>query len=54
MSDQLVDGRRFRILTVLDNYTRECLALRLVEERERPDYIQGDNGSLGLASQCPY
>lgn len=60
MSDQLVDGRRFRILTVLDVYTRECLALvagqrfrgadvanilsRLVEERERPEYIHCDNG----------
>ena len=60
MSDQLVDGHRFRILTVLDVYTRECLALiagqsfrgvdvanilsSLVEERERPDYIHCDNG----------
>ena len=60
MSDQLVDGRRFRILTVLDVYTRECLALvagqsfrgadvvnilrNIVEERERPDYIQCDCG----------
>ena len=27
MSDQLTDGRRFRILTVVDDCTRECLAL---------------------------
>lgn len=27
MSDQMTDGRRFRILTVIDNCTRECLAL---------------------------
>ena len=27
MSDQLADGRRFRILTVVDDCTRECLAL---------------------------
>ena len=27
VSDQLTDGRRFRILTVIDNCTRECLAL---------------------------
>jgi putative transposase len=26
-SDQLTDGRRFRILTVVDDFTRECLAL---------------------------
>ena len=27
VSDQLTDGRRFRILEVIDNCTRECLAL---------------------------
>ena len=27
ISDQLTDGRRFRTLTVVDNCTRECLAL---------------------------
>ena len=27
VSDQTADGRRFRILTVVDNCTRECLAL---------------------------
>lgn len=32
VSDQMTDGRRFRILTVIDNCTRECLAL--VADRE--------------------
>lgn len=27
MSDQLTDGRSFRVLTVIDDCTRECLAL---------------------------
>ncbi len=27
VSDQLTGGRRFRVLTVVDNCTRECLAL---------------------------
>jgi hypothetical protein len=27
MSEQLTDGRRYRILTVVDDYTRECLPL---------------------------
>ena len=27
VSDQLTDGRRFRILTIVDDCTRECLAL---------------------------
>lgn len=26
MSDMLVDGRRFRILCVIDDFSRECLA----------------------------
>ena len=27
VSDQFTDGRRFRVLTVVDDCTRECLAL---------------------------
>jgi len=29
MVDSLADGRRFRIFTLVDNYTRECLALEV-------------------------
>ena len=61
VSDQFTDGRRFRILTVVDDCTRECLTLvadtslsggrvareldRLVAERGRPNMIVSDNGS---------
>jgi putative transposase len=61
VSDQLTDGRRFRILTVVDDCTRECLALvadtslsgarvaraldRLTIERGRPKMVVSDNGS---------
>jgi len=61
VSDQLTDGRRFRILTVVDDCTRECLALvadtslsgtrvareldRLLMERGRPKMVVSDNGS---------
>jgi putative transposase len=61
VSDQLTDGRRFRILTVVDDCTRECLALvadtslsgtrvvreldRLVIERGKPKMVVSDNGS---------
>ncbi|RWH74829.1 MAG: IS3 family transposase [Mesorhizobium sp.] len=61
VSDQLTDGRRFRILAVVDDCTRECLALivdtslsgmrvareldRLITERGRPQMIVSDNGS---------
>ncbi len=27
MTDQLYDGSRFRALTVVDNYSRKCLAI---------------------------
>jgi len=61
VSDQLTDGRRFRILTVVDDCTRECLALvadtslsgtrvareldRLMRERGKPKMVVSDNGS---------
>ena len=61
VSDQMTDGRRFRILTVIDNCTRECLALvadtslsgrrvareldAIIHQRGRPDTIVSDNGT---------
>ena len=59
--DQLLDGRRFRILTVVDDCTRECLALvadtslsgmrvareldQLMSLRGKPAMIVSDNGT---------
>nr|WP_132003799.1 IS3 family transposase [Camelimonas lactis] len=61
VSDQLTDGRRFRVLTIVDDCTRECLALvadtslsraRVAREldaltgaRGKPAMIVSDNGS---------
>ncbi len=61
VSDQLLDGRRFRVLAVVDDCTRECLTLvadtslsgvrvareldRLVLERGKPRTIVSDNGT---------
>ncbi|MGY4568077.1 hypothetical protein ACVWY5_001147 [Bradyrhizobium sp. USDA 3256] len=61
VSDQLTDGRRFRILTVVDDCTRECLALvadtslsgtrvareldRLTNERGKPRMVVSDDGT---------
>ncbi|MFC3725777.1 IS3 family transposase [Neoaquamicrobium sediminum] len=61
VSDQLTDGRRFRVLTVVDDCTRECLALiadsslsgtrvareleTLMSGRGRPAMIESDNGT---------
>jgi putative transposase len=60
MSDQLFDGRPFRLLTVIDGHTREALATvpstsfrayqvvevlgRLAAERGRPKSLRVDNG----------
>jgi len=58
--DRTHDGKAFRMLTVIDEYTRECLAIdvarklksedvlfrlsRLFLERGAPDHIRSDNG----------
>ncbi len=61
VSDRTHDGRSLRMLTMVDEYTRECLTIdvarqyrseqvldRLAElfvERGAPTYLRGDNGS---------
>jgi putative transposase len=61
VADALFDGRRLRALTVVDNYTRECLAIevgqslkgedvvrtlvRITTVRGQPKTIKSDNGS---------
>jgi putative transposase len=60
-SDAFADGRRFRILVVVDDFTRECVALvadtslsgarvareldTAIERRSRPTTIVSDNGT---------
>ena len=60
MSDSLATGRNFRTLNIVDDYTRECLAIevdvslpgervvrvldRLVESGHKPDVVVVDNG----------
>jgi putative transposase len=60
MADNLADGRKIRLLTIVDNFSRECLALdvaagfkgtdvaqaltRIVGERGKPRQIRCDNG----------
>ena len=61
VSDAFVDGRRFRILCVVDDFTRECLSLvadtslsglrvgreldAVVAQRGRPRTVVSDNGT---------
>jgi len=42
VSNQLVDGKRFRSLTIVDIYTRECLA---IESEQR---LKGEDVALAL------
>ena len=60
MSDSLVDGRRFRLFNVLDDFNRESLAIevdtsmpslrvirvlnRIIEQRGKPANLRSDNG----------
>ena len=61
VSDAFTDGRRFRVLAVVDDFSRECLALvpdtslsglrmtreldDIIKRRGRPDTIVSDNGT---------
>jgi putative transposase len=61
VADQFIDGRRMRILIVVDDCTRECLALvadtsisgirvareldQLLADRGKPKMIVSDNGT---------
>lgn len=60
MADRTSDGRSLRLLTIIDEYTRECLCIdvarklrsedvlwrlaRLFTERDMPEHIRSDNG----------
>ena len=39
MQDQTHDGRSFRILTVIDEYTKECLALPMARRLRSDDVL---------------
>jgi len=65
MSDALVDGSKFRLFNVLDDYNRESLAIevdtslpsvrvqrvlnRLINERSKPAIIRVDNGPESIS-----
>lgn len=68
MCDSLVDGRRFRLLNIIDDYNRESLAIeidtslpalrvirtlqRLIEMRNKPQTIRVDNGPEFISENC--
>ena len=67
MHDRTKDGRAFRMLTVIDEYSRECLAIvtkrklksgdvlealeNLFIDRGMPDHIRSDNGTEFIAQK---
>jgi len=67
MKDMTADGRALRILSIVDEYTRECLGLevkrnfkandvisvleRIISERGRPVYVRSDNGPEFVAKE---
>ena len=69
VSDAFTDGRRFRVLAVVDDYSRECLALvadtslsdlRVTRElngriarRGKPNTVVSDNGNRTHQHCCP-
>lgn len=40
MADQLFDGRRFRLLTIVDNFSRESLAIRVGQRLTGDDVVR--------------
>ncbi len=67
MADRTHDGRAFRILNVVDEYTRECLAIRVARHLDHeavqaclvelfltrgvPAYLRSDNGPEFIAKE---
>jgi putative transposase len=67
VSDRLHTGKKFRMLTVIDEYSRKCLAIRvdyqlkseqvlevlasLLVTEGTPDYIRSDNGAEFTAAE---
>ena len=52
MADQLFDGRRFRLLTIVDNFSRESLAIRL-GQRLTGDDVVGVLGEVAAVRGAP-
>ncbi len=67
VEDKTHDGRKLRMLNVIDEYTRECIAIRvrrklnskdvlmvlskLFIQRGMPDYVRSDNGAEFIAKR---
>ena len=52
VADALFDGRRLRALTVVDNYTRECLAIDVGQSLKGEDVVTALN-RIAASGACP-
>ncbi len=52
VSDKLADGRSFRILTVVDQFTRECVELE-ADRSMTGERVAGEPVSRILCAACP-
>lgn len=48
VADALFDGHKLRMLTVVDLYTRECLAIDVGQSLNREDVVRALNGITAL------
>ena len=53
VADQLFDGRRFRALTVVDNYSRKCLAIHAGQSIKGTDVTEIMEGLRQRYGQTP-
>lgn len=53
VSDQLFDGKRFRALTIVDNYSRKCPAIEVGQSLKGIDVVNVMNRIKNLYDQVP-
>jgi len=54
VSDQLFDGRKFRALTVVDNFSRKCLKIEVGQSIKGPDVVEAVNQIVASEGQLPH
>lgn len=53
VADQLFDGRKFRALTVVDNFSRKCLKIEVGQSLKGPDVVEAVNQIIASEGQLP-
>lgn len=53
VADNLFNGRRIRALTIVDNFSRECLAIAVGQSLKGTDVVETLNRIQDLDDRCP-